>query len=346
MKAREFFLRNVFKKWLEAEDKLTSGGVSSYVSNLAGFFETYSNQLLSEAQFEALIDTGSLDEIQDVLNAMYTVVNVEKHNPNALLPKSKLSDVGSALRKYEAFLCEYADASGKAGDEVVTKSEILEEKYQAPISPLSNIKKTHLEVDDIRANFTNRLISQDRPYGNVYFPISIIKKLFYRNENRGYFDKWKNEQLNKIIFHTNEKPLTLNEIKSLKIENDGSVLLICNDGQTRNLYTKLADNVTITQMYVSKFSQVVIDHVVPMKEILIKNERKLSGLLEITKSFNIHGHIITRKDIVRVGNKLLIENIINHEVIPALKNDLQIIGSFTELQLMEGKQNSMKSSKF
>lgn len=65
-------------------------------------------------------------------------------------------------------------------------------------------------------------------------------------------------------------------------------MLECKDGQTRSLFTKLADNKTMTQMYVSKFSQVVIDHIVPMKDILIKNEEKLFGLAAITKSFNNH----------------------------------------------------------
>lgn len=67
--------------------------------------------------------------------------------------------------------------------------------------------------------------------------------------------------------------------------------------------------------------------------------------LIITKSFNNHGTISTRKDIVRVGNILLDDNIISSEVISALKNDLEIIGSLTELQLMEGKQNGLKGAK-
>jgi len=85
---------------------------------------------------------------------------------------------------------------------------------------------------------------------------------------------------------------------------------------------------------------------VPMKEILIKNEGQLSGLAAITKSFKKRGPISTRKDIVRVGNMLLNENIIGLEVIPLLKYDLEVIGNHTELQLMEGKQNGLKRDKF
>ncbi len=345
MKARDFFLRTDFKKWLDAENKLKGGGSSSYVSNLASFFTSYSNQLLEEAQFETLIDEGNLLEIQDVIDSMYTIVNLEKHNLNSILPKAKLGDIGSALRKYEFFLIEYANEIGKAGDEIAIESEITEVKYLESILPLSKVKKIHLEVDDIKANFTNRLISQDRPYGNVYFPISIIKKLFYRNAQRVYFDKWNNEQIDKIRFHTIDKILTINDIKSLKIDTDGSVILDCIDGQSRSLFTKLADNKTITQMYVSKFSQVVIDHIVPMKEILLKNEEKLFGLAEITKSFKKHSPISTRKDIVRIGNKLLTEKIIDFNIISLLKSDLEVIGTDKELQLMEGKQNSFKRAK-
>jgi len=236
MKARDFFLRTEFIKWLEQENKLTVGGVSSYVSNLASLFANYSNQLLAEAQFAALIDEGNLVEIQDVLDSMFTIVNLEKHNENSILPKAKLSDIGSALRKYESFLCEYAIALGKASEDIVSELDIEIAKSQFPILPLINIKKIHLEVADIRTKFTNRLISQDRPYGNVYFPISIIKKLFYKNEHRKDFIKWNNEQLDKIKFHTTEKTLTLKDIKSLKIDSDGSVILTCNDGKTTFLF--------------------------------------------------------------------------------------------------------------
>lgn len=103
MKARDFFLRTEFTKWLEQENKLTVGGIGSYLSNLASLFANYSNQLLAEAQFEALIDEGNLVDIQDVLDSMYTIVNLEKHNPNSILPKAKLSDIGSALRSMRAF---------------------------------------------------------------------------------------------------------------------------------------------------------------------------------------------------------------------------------------------------
>ena len=305
MKAREFFLRKDFTKWLQDEKKLTIGGVSSYVSNLAALFINYSDQLLEDAQFEALIENGNQGEILNVFVSMYTIVNEEKQNVNSLLPKSKLSDIGSALRKYEAFLNELAEESEMTDDVVESLPEIDEVKFQSFITPLTKVKRKKLNVKDIRSNFTIRLITQDRPSGNVYFPISIIKKLFYRNEHRETFDKWKDDQLDKIILHTNDGTLTLNDIKSLKIESDGSILLKCCDGQTKSLYTKLADNKTISQMYVSKFSQVVIDHVVPMKDILVKNTEKFVGLVELTKSFNIHGNINSRKDIVRIGNELL-----------------------------------------
>lgn len=343
MKSTEFYLRKEFIDWLRVDCGLSSG--SSYASYITLFLSRYSAQVFEESQFKSLADIESNDDLEDIFVTIFTIINSEKNNSNALLTLKELRDSASALKKYQDFLGQSIQELPQTVDAAANLAETsLDEIIQIPPKPLQNIKYIYLEVDEIKTNFTNRLMTQDRFYGNVFFPISIIKKVLLKNGLRSEFEQWINEHLNKIKLHTNDKTLALSEINFIKIESNGEVALGCIDGNSRLLYTQNALNDEKTRMYVSAFKQIVIDHVVSMKEILIKNQKNLPAFealtIEIKKTWG--KDFLKRNELREAGNKLLKTRIFTSEEISNLITDLKLINSQTELQLMDGKQNSIK----
>jgi ribose 5-phosphate isomerase len=94
-----------------------------------------------------------------------------------------------------------------------------------------------------------------------------------------------------------------------------------------------------------------IDHIFPMKMILEEQEAALPALKRITQAFRSSYGIkanerIKGKMIKDIGNQLLNTNVFNLNDVQQLKEEMNHIQSFIELQLMDGAENLLKKAKF
>jgi division protein CdvB (Snf7/Vps24/ESCRT-III family) len=122
-------------------------------------------------------------------------------------------------------------------------------------------------------------------------------------------------------------------------------------GSTCVLYTKLGTGVEQGPMSTTALRNIAIDHVFPMKIILEEQEANLPALKRITQAFitsklwQDHGKLKV-KMIKDIGNDLLNKDLFNQTDIPALKEELEHIQRFIELQLMDANANLLKKAKF
>ncbi|BDX39621.1 hypothetical protein CYCD_29760 [Tenuifilaceae bacterium CYCD] len=344
MAKNKFYLRDQFIEWMSNEGFSSGSSYSSYISS---FFEEYKLMTLEESQFEALIDSGDIEELNDVFSGFYTIINSEKCSEKPKMSIKELRDSSSALRKYHYFLSELIQNSKSSLNQFVTIEEEIEELQNEELLPLENVKEVLITGDEIKTNFTIRLLTQDRFYGDVFFPISLIKKICYKNLARKEFDLWIDNQIDKIKFITNKDIVYIKDIETLKINKIGEVHLVCKDNSNHILHTKYASNSNTTPMYVKSFRQVVIDHEVPMKELLTKHKENLNTLESLTVELKkIHGKkFLVRNDLVSAGNQFINSHSFNVNEINHLITDLNYINKFIVLQIMESKQNSIKRAK-
>jgi len=198
------------------------------------------------------------------------------------------------------------------------------------------------------------MITQDRCYGNVFYPIGFLKKLFYKNEvSRIFLDEYIENQIDDILLHTDGRVYKLSDINSITFqiggENEGRVKFVCNDNSTSVLYTKLGAGDEQEPINTTALRKIAIDHVFPMKIILAEQEAALPVLKRITQAFISSKQWKNKgklkvKMIKDIGNDLLNKDVFNQTDIPALKEELEHIQRFIGLQLMDARANLIKKA--
>ena len=196
----------------------------------------------------------------------------------------------------------------------------------------------HYDQAELRDNFFLRLITQNRFYDFLNYPISELKKLFYKNGRRVFFDKLINEQIDNIAVYINQTDKILfKDLVTLEITDDNFVLI--ND--KFYLYTPVAGSETKKEMNINVLENINIDHVVPFVDILSSLKPQLPALQAIHNSLenlNEGRRITNKKDLAKAGNDL----VINPNELDALEKDLNLISSKVQLQLMDKYENLSK----
>lgn len=342
------FSTNNFITWCTKEYKLGEATSISYISYINRFFSEYEDVFITPEQFECMINNRDIDDILKGFNNMYNRANREINKlRGAKIKKTSLQNIKSALRKYQEYLIELA-VNNTEENLTTAKNNLSNQNTSEVNQALLSVQEIILKNEDIVRNFTFRLITQDRPYGEVYFPISVLKKLFYKNHERDFFNNWIKQIINMIQIHVGKNNIIrLKDVDELMINKNGTVSIKCNDGLSKELYTKLADSDEVVKLFTKGFNKIVLDHIIPMKEILNHNIDQLLGLRKITKLMillNGNQKLTNRKEITKMGNKLLDEGLLSISDIEQLKEELNIIASKTKLQLMDARENARKAA--
>jgi len=245
-----------------------------------------------------------------------------KHMPRALLGKEN----------YLKFLAELNDE----------KQESVSLKAPKPVKQTTNLY--HYEQTELRKNFYFRLTTQDRYYEFLYFPISVLKKLFYNYDRKTFFDKWIEKQIDNIAVYTGKTDkIPFKELVSLDIKDDSSVLI---NGKF-NLHTIVAGSETRDEISTNTLQNIVIDHIVPFESILFELKAQLPTLQIIHNVLeNINeGRISNKGDLNNAGNYLVSNVDFSAQELDALEKDLTLILSKIQLQLMDRYENLYKRNK-
>jgi hypothetical protein len=351
------FLRAEFKQWLLDSKKLSPKSEDSYASYVAGANHQFTIEGVSMCKLiEKHYKLGNfylIDEtISNILDQLY-LPDIYKITGKA---KKTIDNWRCGLLTYKEFFYDTTDVV----DGVNEIRDVLEADLNMDII-CSDVKPQRVELvkttkktgtknyiysaKELMANFRFRMITQDRFYGDIFFPVSYIKTLLYRNGQKIYFDKWVSDQINGIdILCANEinKFKDISELK-LEVSKESSEVSITVNNQKKTVYTSNAYGTEQHPLLSIGLRRIAIDHINPMKKILQDNIKNLPQLVFLTGQLKeIARNNATPKEYKAAGTILLNQISAKNIDINLLKVELDLIKSYTKLQLMDKFENLKK----
>ncbi|WPO59710.1 hypothetical protein [Bacteroides fragilis] len=367
---KRLFAEDDFLHWLIEIDNKGVSSAQSYVSRLKRL-----NRIVSD-KCSAVLPKGSDifslipkylrenkgEEAARLLFALdEKLMSKIRQNDTSLMPIDILRNSVSSLRKYTKFLIE----------EYIDDISDNNEDSANDIKETSTIGGDALiltyDYEELEHNFHFRLITQDRMSNgkDVFFPIDIIKRLFRLSEkvsskssvskgNYKWFNRWIDNCIAEIVVATDKGNFImadLSEFNAITINTvTKEVTVKLQNGETAQMQTCTVEEASpIRLMEVDKLSNIHIDHTPLISDILSENLSSLPAMVRLTEIIrnvaNASNLSITTKnfsDIARkvVNSKDYIMEMI--ELIPELKDEMELIREKTTLQLMEAGCNLRK----
>ncbi|HQZ25354.1 MAG TPA: hypothetical protein PLD18_08645, partial [Flavobacterium sp.] len=226
-----FLLREEFKRWLLEFGNFPLPTVNSYLSYVAGVDKKFAiNREGIEEEtnlFEILKievyngnDIGMDNTIISLINELQQKNVVEKFKT----PINTIRNWRSGLFQYREFLYSFIEEK----IEVKEEGEVLDEDVEAESENekfedmdfelfdnknddgdlFSNIDGAIEKENDYNYSkldlykiFKFRIITQDRFYNHIFYPISFIKRLLYLKGEKQFLDNWVEKLLDNIDLH-------------------------------------------------------------------------------------------------------------------------------------------------
>ena len=148
--------------------------------------------------------------------------------------------------------------------------------------------------------------------------------------------------LNNVIVHVEDGNITLKQVTKLKIGNSG-VEVELRDGEKKKILTKTSDNVKLEPFTAKKIKHITLDHDTSMYNIMLDNIHKLPTLKKITAELKkFHSGKMKAKEYKKEVGEALKNEFVEYINVENLKGEMELISSLTNLQLMDGSENSKK----
>lgn len=362
-----FLLREEFKEWLIKIGQFPLPTVNSYLSYVAGAdkkLDISQEGIEGETNlFEILKTKVQNSDDFGMDNAIISVINVlqqENIQESLNTPLNTIRNWQSGLFQYREFLYDYINEQLELTDDAKTIQEDDAEQititdYEA-FDFFENDDNLLVigDLDELDSNytysktqlykiFTFRIITQDRFYKEIFYPISFIKRFLYSKGERLFLDNWVEKLLDNIDVNLVDGKIKLQEIHSLDIV-DKKVYVKHNSVQKLAL-TKLGDNENLVPFDINLLRKIAIDHEKPLLKIMLENKKDLPTFNEITSELKkyLRGTINPKK-LKKANSKVLNSEYVNHLDVENLKRELEFLLAKTSLQLMDSKQNLLKKS--
>ncbi|MBP3944508.1 hypothetical protein J5U18_13270 [Sphingobacteriaceae bacterium WQ 2009] len=310
----EFFIQWLVDNNITSRESAVS--YDSYVRNAFSYI----------AKLQAL-DTNTIEEIINILSENGIAKNIKKS------PKTILNYL-SGLRAYGEFLNDTTEING-----AIFPGENIE-----ILTQLSSTEEQVYTYNTLYKNFAFRLITQDRFYDNIYFPISLIKQLFYKTNNKARFDRILKSMINSINIYLSEKDVILFEdISELKIK-DKTVSVVC---ANNNLVIYTPTNTSRLEPFlVDKLSDVSIDHIIPQYTIMQELKDDLPEFKKLTEILKQSAtKVSNRPTLAAYKNKFGLDSILQSIDLDQLENELRLVVRPKNLRLMNRSLNTSKGKK-
>ncbi|MDR1372725.1 MAG: hypothetical protein LBJ17_06340 [Dysgonamonadaceae bacterium] len=330
-------MKNLFINFVNWYLETNEGKTSNYLANQCKGDREFFIANLSEYAVEFAIAYGYNPFLVNKENIISFISKLDKDiyrdgTPFARFSKNKDSDLPQALlgkNNYLAFLRGLNTA--KATAESLKKPPVRNQPTDT----------YHYEKEEMKKIFTLRLITQDRYYEFLYYPISVLKKLFYHNERRQFFNNYIGEQRDNIVVYIGKSDkLLFKDVDTLDINNDGSVLI---NGKFK-LHTNVTGNGAKEELSTNTIENIVIDHAPSLERVMFALKEQLPTLQIIHNTLtNINnGRISNKEDLKNAGNHLVRNVEFSPKELDNLEKDLNLILSKTQLQLMDRYENLYK----
>lgn len=378
-KFKDLYARKDFENWLVKTGKTSDSASKCYASRLKRLNRTISTKFTVMvqqpvdffAEISNLLHMGQIERAIDLLNMLdCKLVNKIYKKDESVLGINALRNCISALRAYKQFLrYEYIDEISDNEEVEDIKEDVEKEQENIPNIWIKKGECIPYEYEALEENLARRLLSQDRIYKEIFFPIRLIKQLFYRSQkeserqgvSNGIYDwlqkKWVRNCIAEINIITDNGVFTLGQLSehdALTINPETNEVLIKhmdNDTSVRLLTYTEQEGENPVPLEANDLRQIEIDHVVLLHKILSDNIYELDGLVrltemmrEVAQKYNLP---ITPK-YTKIRQKMFQEEACLTEMfalIPLLKDDLEFIRNASTLQLMGTKYNRKKEKR-
>lgn len=269
-------------------------------------------------------DINTVEDVIDVLSIKNTAQKFDKS------PKT-IQNYLSGLRAYGEFL----------NNEFGLNSCTIDTKVTTQLQKATNLYQMYLR-EDLFKNFIFRLITQDRFYQDIYFPISLIKQLFYKNNRKLAFDHILEKMVNSIkLYDSKQNVFLFQDIKQLKISNHKVFIEIESKGEVEIYTPTLSTN--FESFNVISLRDISIDHVVSQHSIMQDLKDKLPIFSRLTEILQKSSTAVKdRPSLAIYKNEFGLDHILAEINLSDLENELNIIINKTELRLMDRRLNTSK----
>lgn len=341
MKSR-FFLKEEFTKWLIEEVKIKANAADSYCSYVSSVDNTISlidKKGEKHSLFEVVEKHIKNEEyIASIVEYFITELNKEGISETIKHPLSTISNWKTGLSRYREFLIEYitdnVDLTDQGDDIVVAEEE-------QDIVSFSEDANYVYSKEYLYGNFKLRLITQDRYYSDILYPIGLVKRLFYFNGEKVYFDKWIENMLDNVDVLLDSKQIKLKSISDIEIRHRN--VYACIDGKKEVVFTESLSHGKATPFQVINLEQISLDHKTALHRVMNENIDQLPVLQQLTTQIRkqIKGNI-TYKKMKATYTPIMKSDFVKSINIADLKSELEFISSKTDMQLMDRVENTKK----
>ncbi|AJA69888.1 hypothetical protein MYRA21_2779 [Myroides sp. A21] len=311
----------VFMFWLVDNNITSVESAESYDSYVRNAF------LCMNVNVSRVKDINIVAEVIDVLSEKGIGQKMNKS------PKT-IQNYLSGLRAYGEFL----------NDTNELNTDVVNLATEKILEQITNSPQQVYTTDELHKNFMFRLITQDRFYEDIYFPISLIKQFFDKTNNKSTFDAIIKDMIDGIKIHHSEKEVILfKDISELKIKND-SVSIVSGN---KNVVIYTPTNSEEFEPFCSdKLSEISIDHIVSQHTIIQELKHKIPEFIKLTDILKkAPKKVVSRPTLAAYKKEFGLEQLLQSVDLVQLEKEFRLIVSKTELQLMDRKLNTSKGKK-
>lgn len=345
-----FYLYEEFTDWLIEATSVSVESAKSYGVYLQSAFqklntigaESVKQQDLYFKQIKSSVKSGDENLIKDAILTLFQYLCKKGIEEELNYSKKYIQNWRSSLIKYGEFLVEWSSENSQ--EEV--QNNVEENVALVLDNEIAVGDSVSFDKNNLYKVFTLRLLSQDRFYNDVYFPISLVKKIFYKRKQKKAFDTCINKMLDHTKIYYGDRYYMLKEISKIDFRN-GNVY-VTNKNKEYPVFTKLADNKTLVPIATQKLKYMALDHEKPMLTIMSEKIAELTIFKELTKEIKKHAKAgkIDRKILAKISRKLFENGFTEQIELAGLENELNHICSDISLQLMDTKQNASKGATY
>lgn len=308
-----------FIDWLINNDYVSRDSATSYDSYVRNACQ------LANLSVEKINTVEDVEDVVNYLSQPHVVLETNKS------PKT-VTNYKSGLRLYGEFLID-----------TKTSAAFENTPFETDATSLLAIGNTIYDKEELYQNFIFRLNTQDRFYEEIYFPISLIKQLFYKNEERNFYDAFLKQLLDATQFHCSERTFTLKDVSELNIEN-GKVTVVVS-GVKHIVFTPTPTG-DLEPFNVANLKSVSLDHLHSQYVIMHNLKTSLPMFNQLTTVLKQANPTITNRTSLSAYKKIYGIDALRSAVdLQALKKELLLIAAKTQLQLMDRSMNTSKGKK-
>lgn len=312
--SRDNFNRTLldFRKWLSDEDRIprSAGSYVSYVKSLRNAV----NRKFGLGCFERIMfddDIGTSREKRFWCSAFIE----EKVRSSIGSDRKNWQNWRSGFNKFEEFLDYGVDSAERVRDESgeewntaqVSSVPCVRVPAEPAISPLSCVRDNapvrSLDHRELFNKFKSRLTTQRRWYPDIHandvtcgllFSPKLIGKVFGSGRN-SFWNRWLKkgiENIHVLCSETGEYVL-FSDVMRVEIYGDCRFVVTKRDGKSFDLWTKTRTGIKKEQEVLHNrgetapnWSDITIDHIIPLENVMREHVNDLRGLLMLSKKFD------------------------------------------------------------